>query len=325
MIEPKHSHLSIQRQCELLNLARGSYYRGVQERQESEENLELMRMIDEEYTRRPFYGSRKMKDYLQRKGYPVNRKRVRRLMRLMGLKSVAPGPNTSKSSTHHKVYPYLLNGLEINRPGQVWCTDITYIRMPKGFVYLVAVMDWYSRRVLSWEVSTSMDESFCVSALERALRLYSAPEIFNTDQGSQFTSKAFTQVLKDQGIKISMDGKGRAMDNIMVERLWRSVKYEEIYLKEYSNINELKKSLKAYFHFYNHERPHQTFNGATPVEIYNKDSRAVKACALVDDSCGPAQAQGDVLINCGQRTAVDHNLSTLLSLSTTEHTGSASG
>lgn len=325
MIEPSHISLSIQRQCELLNLPRGSYYRGVPEKQESEENLELMRLIDEEYTRHPFYGSRKMRDYLRRKGYPVNRKRTQRLMRLMGLKSVAPGPNTSKASPSHKVYPYLLRGLKIDHPGHVWCTDITYIRMPKGFVYLVAVMDWYSRRVLSWEVSTTMDESFCISALERALRLYPAPEIFNTDQGSQFTSKAFTQVLKDHGIKISMDGKGRAIDNIMIERLWRSVKYEEIYLKEYSDVDDLKKSLSAYFHFYNHERPHQTFGGATPAEVYDQDSRAIEACALVDDSCGTAQAQGDVLISCGQQTAVDHNLSTLLSLSTTGHTGSASG
>jgi len=325
MIEPCHTNLSIQRQCELLNLPRGSYYRGAHEKQESKENLEFMRLIDEEYTRHPFYGSRKMRDYLRRQGYSVNRKRTQRLMRLMGLKSVAPGPNTSKASPAHKVYPYLLRGLKIDRPNQVWCTDITYIRMPKGFVYLVAVMDWYSRRVLSWEVSTTMDEKFCVSALERALRLYPTPEIFNTDQGSQFTSNAFTQVLQDHDVKISMDGKGRAMDNIMVERLWRSVKYEEIYLKEYSDVDDLKRSLKTYFHFYNHERPHQTFDIATPAEVYDRDSRAVEACALVDDSCGPAQAQGDVLVNCGQQTAVDHNLPTLLSLSTTGHTGSASG
>ena len=282
MIEPSHKQLSIQRQCELIGLPRASYYRGIHERQESDENLRLMKLIDEEYTGRPFYGSRKMRDFLRRQGYKVNRKRVQRLMRLMGLKSVAPSPNTSKAAPGHKVYPYLLRGLDINRPNQVWCTDITYVRLPKGFVYLVAVMDWYSRKVLSWEVSASMEDSFCVSALERALRLYPAPEIFNTDQGAQFTSNAFTQVLKDKGIRISMDGKGRAMDNIMVERLWRSVKYEEIYLREYPSVDELRKSLKKYFHFYNHERPHQTFDGATPDEWY-----VGNACALVDDCCAP--------------------------------------
>jgi len=229
-----------------------------------------MRLIDEEYTRHPFFGSRKMRDYLRRLGHRINRKRVRRLMRKMGIKSVAPSPNTSKPSPEHKVYPYLLNGLDIGRANHVWCTDITYIRLAGGFVYLVAVMDWYSRKVLSWEVSSSMDESFCVSALERALRLYPAPEIFNTDQGSQFTGKAFTGVLKKHEIRISMDGKGRCMDNIFIERLWRSVKYEEVYLNDYATTEELRKGLRKYFHFYNTERPHQTFNGATPLEVYKE-------------------------------------------------------
>jgi putative transposase len=272
MIEPNHGKLSIARQCELIGLNRASYYRCAEGATETAENLELMRLIDEEYTRHPFYGSRKLRDYLCRKGHDVNRKRVRRLMRKMGLRSLAPTPNTSKPNAQHKVYPYLLNGLDINRPNQVWCTDITYIRLQGGFVYLVAVMDWYSRRVLSWEVSSSMDDSFCVSALERALRLHPKPEIFNSDQGSQFTGKAFTDVLKDNGITISMDGKGRCMDNIFIERLWRSVKYEEIYLNEYCSVGVLRKALNKYFHFYNAERPHQSFSGATPMEMYQANT-----------------------------------------------------
>lgn len=272
MIEPNHEKLSIARQCELIGLNRTSYYRCDKGATETAENLELMRLIDEEYTRHPFYGSRKLRDYLCRKGHDVNRKRVRRLMRKMGLKSLAPTPNTSKPNVQHKVYPYLLNGLDIDRPNQVWCTDITYIRLQGGFVYLVAVMDWYSRRVLSWEVSSSMDDSFCVSALERALRLHPKPEIFNSDQGSQFTGKAFTDVLKHHHITISMDGKGRCMDNIFIERLWRSVKYEEIYLNEYCSVDALRKALNKYFHFYNAERPHQSFNGSTPMEVYQVDT-----------------------------------------------------
>ncbi len=271
MIEPDHKRISVSRQAELLNLPRSSYYRWIKGgKGETDENLDLMRLIDEEYTRRPFYGSRKMRDYLRRQGYRVNRKRVRRLMRLMGLRSLAPTPDTSKPAPEHKVYPYLLRGMEINRPNQVWCTDVTYIRLRGGFVYLVAIMDWYSRKVLSWEVSASMEASFCVSALERALRLYPAPEIFNSDQGSQFTSKDFTGTLKDAGVTISMDGKGRCMDNIFIERLWRSVKYEEIYLKDYETVDELRKSLAKYFHFYNQERPHQSFGEATPLEVYRQ-------------------------------------------------------
>lgn len=268
MIEPEHTCLSVSRQCELLRLPRASYYRASVTSGESDENLQLMNLIDEEYTKHPFYGSRKMRDYLRRSGYQVNRKRIQRLMGLMGLQSIAPKPNISKPAPQHKIYPYLLKGLLINRPNQVWCTDITYVRLSGGFVYLVAVMDWYSRKVLSWEVSTSMEDNFCVAALERALRLYPKPEIFNTDQGSQFTGNSFTGVLKDHGIRISMDGKGRAMDNIFIERLWRSVKYEDIYTKEYVTVDELKKGLRTYFHFYNTERPHQTFDGATPLEVY---------------------------------------------------------
>jgi len=337
MIEPNHSKISIQRQCELVSLPRSSYYRTPSAGQETAENLALMRMIDEEYLRRPFYGTRKMRDYLNREGYPVCRKRVRRLMLKMGLISVAPKPNTSRPGTKHKIYPYLLRGLTIDRPNQVWCTDITYIRLHGGFVYLVAVMDWYSRQVLSWEVSVTMDESFCVSALERALRLHPKPEIFNTDQGAQFTGKAFTDTLKDADIRISMDGKGRALDNIMIERLWRSVKYEEIYLNEYPSADALRKSLKKYFHFYNTERPHQSFDGATPREMYlglpvpGKDGGVInpaeeKACALVDDSCGSVGPRSVRAETCGRTMDNDkpvaHSSTTLPGLSPTGCTGS---
>lgn len=277
MIEPDKEDICISRQCELIGLPRSSFYRKPLH-SETDENLKLMRLIDEEYTKHPFFGSRKLRDFLRRKGHRVNRKRVQRLMQMMGIQSVAPKPNTSKPSGEHKIYPYLLGGMDVNRCNQVWCTDITYVRMPGGFVYLTAVMDWYSRKVLSWEVSVTMEDSFCVSALERAIRLYGKPSIFNTDQGSQFTGKAFTDVLKDNGITISMDGKGRAMDNIMIERLWRTVKYEEIYLKEYASVFELKQSLKKYFDFYNAERPHATFGEQTPSEVYLEGlNRAVAA------------------------------------------------
>lgn len=268
-IQKDHPKLSIQRQCELIELPRSSYYRQPTfSGKEGPENLELMRLIDEEYTRHPFYGSRQMRNYLRKKGYQVNRKRVQRLMRKMGIQSVAPKPGTSKPHPGHKVYPYLLRNLVVDHPDQVRCSDITYIRLSEGFVYLTAVMDWYSRFVLSWEVSVTMDTEFCVSALERSLRLYGAPEIFNTDQGAQYTSQEFTGILHAHGVKISMDGKGRAMDNIFIERLWRTVKYEEIYLKEYESVAELKKALKKYFHFYNYERAHSSLGGKCPADIY---------------------------------------------------------
>lgn len=267
MIETDNKKLSVRRQCELLGLPRSSYYR--MPTPETQENDEMMRMIDEEYTRHPFLGSRGMRDYLRRQGYKVNRKRVRRLMRVMGLASIAPQKRTSIPAPGHKVYPYLLRKLNIHRPNQVWCSDITYIRLKHGFVFLTAVMDWYSRYVLSWEVSVTIDDSFCVSALERALRCNSWPDIFNTDQGSQYTSASFTGVLKDHDIDISMDGKGRAMDNIMIERLWRSLKYEDIYLKDYETVGELIAGLREYFEYYNNERSHQSFDGRTPAEVYN--------------------------------------------------------
>ena len=261
--------LSIVRQCELLALPRSSYYRPVYEPSKaSQEDLELMRLIDEEYMRHPFYGSRKMRIHLKRQGYSVNRKRVQRLMRRMGIQSLAPKPNTSSPRKDHKIYPYLLKGMDINRPNMVWCSDITYIRLSGGFVYLTAVMDWRSRYVLSWEISVTMDDDFCVNALKSAIRQYGRPDIFNTDQGSQYTGKDYTGVLLEHEIKISMDGKGRAMDNIFIERLWRSVKYEEIYLHEYQNVKDLIVALKKYFNFYNFERTHQSLDDQMPIEVY---------------------------------------------------------
>lgn len=266
MIEPDHPELSIRRQCNLLGLSRSSYYREFM--QETPENLALMRLIDETYLRYPFYGTRQMRNHLRRLGCRVSRKRIQRLMRQMGLQSIAPKKRTSVPHKQHRIYPYLLRGLTIQDPDQVWCSDITYIRLRGGFVYLTAVMDWYSRYVLSWEVSITLDESFCVSALERALRRNPAPKIFNTDQGAQYTGAAFTHVLKTHNVKISMDGKGRVMDNIMVERLWRTLKYEDIYIHDYASIPELMEGLRAYFHFYNHVRPHSKLEGKTPAEVY---------------------------------------------------------
>jgi putative transposase len=261
--------ISICRQCELLALPRSSYYRSTCDPSRvSQEDLELMRLIDEEYTRHPFFGSRKIKIWLKREGHNVNRKRVQRLMRKMGIQSIAPKPNTSARRKDHKIYPYLLKGMNINRPNMVWTADITYIRLSGGFVYLTAIMDWHSRYVLSWEISVTLDDDFCVNALESAIRRYGRPGIFNTDQGAQFTGKDFTGVLSRNDIRISMDGKGRATDNIFIERLWRSVKYEEIYLHEYRNVKELTRALKAYFEFYNLERTHQSLNDATPEESY---------------------------------------------------------
>jgi len=228
----------------------------------------LLQLLDEEYTRHPFYGSRRMTKYLCGLGHKINRKRVQRLMKTLGLVGMAPGPNTSKAHPQHKIYPYLLRGVDITQPNQVWSTDITYIRLPRGFVYLVAIIDWYSRRVLSWRISNTMDTSFCIDCLEEAIKAYGVPEIFNTDQGAQFTSYAFTDVLIKNGVSISMDGRGRALDNIFVERLWRTVKYEEIYLKQHDNLQSLLIGLTDYFVFYNQERRHQSLNYETPNTVY---------------------------------------------------------
>lgn len=257
---------SIRRQCRLAGISRNCvYYKPVPE---SEENLQLMRLIDERYLHRPYYGSPRMTDWLRDKGYAVNRKRVARLMRLMGLKAITPGPHTSQPNPEHKVYPYLLEGLQIKHPNQVWSTDITYIPMRHGFLYLTAVIDWFSRYVLSWELSNSMESQFCVVALERAMNTDTQPEIFNTDQGSQFTSREFTQVLHRRNIAISMDGKGRALDNVFIERLWWTVKYEEVYPKEYLDGKSLFNGLEAYFRYYNQERKHSKLDKQTPAQVY---------------------------------------------------------
>lgn len=253
------------RQCGLLGLARSSLY--YQPRGETDENLLFMCLLDEQYTRTPFYGTRRMADWLQKQGYDVNRKRVCRLMHLMGLEAIYPKPKTTVSNEEHEKYPYLLRGLDIIRPNQVWSTDITYIRLRHGFVYLVAVIDWYSRFVVSWQLSNTLDNCFCIEALENALSV-GKPEIFNSDQGVQFTSKEFTSRLKNVGVQISMDGRGRALDNVFVERLWRSVKQEEVYLKDYIIVDDARVGLGKYFPFYNDERPHQSLGYRTPRQVH---------------------------------------------------------
>ena len=261
----KNEPLSIVRQCRLLDLNRsGLYYKPAEP---CEEEPEIRRLIDVIHTNRPFLGARRIADALQGVNYRINRKRVQRLMREMGIRAVYPKPNTSKRNSKHKVYPYLLRNLNINRPNQVFATDITYVPMPKGFAYLTVIMDWYSRKVLSWRLSNSMDTSFCIDALEEALHYYGKPEIFNSDQGSQYTSDDFTGVLKDNDIRISMDGKGAWRDNVFVERLWRSVKYEEVYLNAYESMKEAKDGIGAWIEFYNRERKHQTL-GMTPDMMY---------------------------------------------------------
>jgi len=253
------------RQCQLLDVNRASYY--YTPLGESAYNQQLMRLLDEQYTKTPFYGSPRMTAWLQQQGYPVNHKRIERLMEGMGLQAIYPKPNLSKPAPGHRIYPYLLRDVKIARVDQVWSCDITYIRMTQGFVYLMAVMDWFSRYVLSWSVSISLETDFCLQALEKALRL-GKPEIFNTDQGSQFTSDAFTGRLQKADIAISMDGRGRALDNIFIERLWRTVKYEEVYLKSYQSVPEAIASLRAYLRFYNEERLHQSLGYHTPAAIY---------------------------------------------------------
>lgn len=265
LVEPDHPDLSIRRQCELLDLNRASYY--YMPATESLLNLALMRLIDEQYMRTPFYGWPRMTVYLQNQGYDINHKRIQRLMQKMGLQAIYPKPNLSQANREHKVYPYLLCGVTISRPNQVWSTDITYIPMRTGFMYLVAVMDWYSRYVLSWQLSNTLESTFCLEALDQALT-QGRPEIFNTDQGAQFTSTAFTEVLEAAQIQISMDGKGRAFDNIFNERLWRTVKYEDVYLKQYETVPLLFRGLDSYFTFYNRERPHQSLGYQTPALVY---------------------------------------------------------
>src|SRR5882672_1834732 len=269
LIERENAALPVSQQCRLLVVPRSSVYR--QPAEVSEVDRAIMALIDRQYLTRPYYGSRRMVAWLATQGHVVNRKRVRRLMRLMGLVAIYQRPNTSKAATAHKVYPYLLGGIAIERVNQVWCSDVTYIPMAKGFLYLVVIMDWVSRAVLAWRLSNTLGAEFCVEALEEALSQYGRPEIFNTDQGSQFTSDDFTDTLKRHAITISMDGKGRYMDNIFVERLWRSLKYEEVYLNAYASVAEAKAGIGSWLGFYNEERQHQSLGYRTPRQAYEAE------------------------------------------------------
>jgi putative transposase len=277
LVDAAEPALSIVSQCRLLKVARSTlYYRPAAV---SADDLAVMRRMDELYLATPFYGSRRMTAVLRRDGLAVNRKRVRRLMRVMGLEAIYQKPNTSLGHPAHKVYPYLLRGLAILRPNQVWCADITYIPMARGFVYLVAVMDWFSRRVLAWRLSIGMETDFCVAALSEAMARHGRPEIFNTDQGVQFTSAAFVNELETRGVRVSMDGKGRFLDNIFIERLWRSLKYEEVFIKAYDTVPDARGGIGSWLSFYNDERPHQALGYRTPREVFEQ-----AACAYVDNA-----------------------------------------
>jgi putative transposase len=266
MIDPDHRRLSIVRQCELVSISRASFYRPATS--ETPENLALMRLIDEAFLECPFYGARQMARHLRRLGWCIGRKRARRLMRKIGLTPIYQVPKTSEPDPQHKIYPYLLRHLTIERPNQVWCADVTYIPMRRGFLYLVAIMDWVSRKVLAWRLSNTMEADFCVAALEEAISRYGKPDIFNTDQGSQFTSFAFTNTLKDADIRISMDGRGRWMDNVFIERLWRSLKYECVFLNAFEAGSEARFGIGRWIGYYNACRPHSSFDGKTPDEVY---------------------------------------------------------
>lgn len=272
-----HPDLSVRRQCSLLSLARSTFY--YQPRGESAENLKFMEIIDRQFLETPWYGSRQMARHMQRQGHRCGRHRVRRLMKLMRLVPIYQEPKTSRKHPEHKKYPYLLKGLAITRPNQVWCADISYIPMRRGFLYLVAIMDWHSRKVLSWRLSNSMDAGFCVEALKEALAGYGAPEIFNTDQGSQFTSTDFTDVLRDAKVKISMDGRGRWIDNRMIERLWRSLKYECVYLNAFETGSEARDGIGDWISYYNERRPHSSHGIMTPDEAYDRRSPDLKVAA----------------------------------------------
>ena len=274
LIDRENEEMPITTQAQLLGVARSTiYYKPVVDSY----NLKLMHLIDEQYTKTPFYGSRRMREALKRKGYKVNRKRVQRLMRFMGIEAIYPKRNLSKPSSGHKIYPYLLRGRKTREVNEVWSTDITYIRMRHGWLYLVAIMDWMSRYVLSWKLSTTLEVDFCIQALEKALAI-GTPEIFNSDQGSQFTSLAFLDLLEKRNIQISMDGRGRAMDNVFNERLWRSIKYEEVYINDYETVHDAEERIDRYMSFYNWERPHQSLNYKTPAEVYfdEKEQRISK-------------------------------------------------
>jgi len=273
----RDQNLSVRRQCKLLSLVRSGFY--YSPKGESAENLRFMKIIDKQFLDTPWYGSRQMARHMQRQGHKCGRHRVRRLMRLMRLVPIYQAPNTSKKHPQHKIYPYLLREMKIERPNHVWCTDITYIPMRRGFLYLVAIMDWATRKVLAWRLSNTMEVGFCIEALKEALAKYGAPEIFNTDQGSQFTSYEFTQVLKDTDVKISMDGRGRWIDNRMIERLWRSLKYECVYLRAFETGSEAKKEIGKWLTYYNTERPHSTHGILTPSEAYDRKTEPTKLAA----------------------------------------------
>ena len=266
MIEPNLPGLSVGKQCALLSISRSSFY--YEPKGESEVNLDLMRLIDKQFLETPFYGVRQMTWHLRNEDHLVNEKRIRRLMRLMGLMPIYQKPNTSKSAKGHKIYPYLLRGLRVDRPNQVWCADITYLPMRRGFLYLVAIMDWHTRKVLAWRISNTLEADFCVDALNEAIHKFGPPEIMNTDQGSQFTSFAWTDRLRRSGVRISMDGKGRYLDNIFVERLWRSLKYECVYLHAWETGSEAKAGVAKWMEFYNRKRPHSALGGKPPAMVY---------------------------------------------------------
>ena len=267
MIDSTEKRLSVSRQCRMLDICRSSHYYKRRQRIQSDD-LKLMRLIDEQYLKNPSWGSRSMRNYLNRQGCKVNRKRVQRLMRLMGIEAIYPKPKTSRPHPGHKVYPYLLRNLNIDRPNQVWTADITYIPMAHGSMYLVVVMDWHSRKVLSWRLSNTLEADFCVTALDDALLQHGRPEIFNTDQGAQFTSQAFTNLLKSHSVQISMDGRGRVQDNIFIERLWWTIKYQYLYLWTFDNGTQLRQGLSQWFRHYNQERSHQALDNLTPDEVY---------------------------------------------------------
>jgi putative transposase len=271
LVEPDHLQLSVRRQCDLLGLCRSSLY--YEPAQETAENLRLMRRIDQEYTAHPFLGSRRLTKWLQEQGEAVNRKRVQRLMRRMGLEAIYPKPKLSAGGRGHRIYPYLLRNVSIDRPDQVWSTDITYVPLASGFMYLAAIIDWFSRYVLAWRLSNTLDGSFCLEMLDEALRR-GRPEVFNTDQGVQFTAQAWTGRLESVGVAVSMDGRGRCLDNVFVERLWRTVKYEDIYLWRYEAVPQLQRGLGRYFPYYNEERLHQALDYRTPAQVYQKRQKA---------------------------------------------------
>ncbi len=287
MISPQESGLPLSRQCELIGLPRATYYYQARKQRREETDTQVMRLIDEQYTQAPFLGSRRLVALLRKQGFCLSRKYIQRLMRQMGIRAVYPQPDLSRGKKEPRKYPYLLKGKKIRQADEVWSADITYIRLQKGFIYLVAIIDWYSRAILSWEVSTTLDTDFCLKALERALASGRKPEIFNTDQGVQFTSQEFIGRLQEAGIQISMDGRGRALDNILIERFWRTLKYEEVYLKEYQTVKQAKEELSRYLNYYNQQRLHQSLGYRTPAEVYSQKNNVMNLSYKVSRLSNP--------------------------------------